>query len=148
MDIKLLRATKDDTMEMIEFEKASSSQFFHAYTDVEGMGKYLENNFVFFILKSGEKVGAIGYEKIDDQLAQIQGLNILSEHRGVGVGKGAVEELLKIITNEGFKRANLMVHPHNSIAILTYMKSGFIIRSWRENYFGDGEPRLEMWKSL
>jgi ribosomal protein S18 acetylase RimI-like enzyme len=148
MSISLEKASDKDAIEMIEFEKAASSKYFHAFTDIDGMGKYLSESNVYFILSNGKKVGAIGFEKISDSLAQIQGLNLLPEHRGQGIGKGAIRGLVNIVTSEGFQEANLMVHPENSIAIMAYMKCEFVIRSWKENFFGDGEPRLEMWKKL
>ena len=148
MVIELLKASGVDSLEMIEFEKASSSKFFHAFTDSHGMVKYLEDSIVYFILMDNTKVGAIGYEKINKELAQIQGLNILPKYRNRNIGTNAVKELEKKIIQNGFKEANLMVHPENTIAIITYMKCGFSIKSWKENYFGDGEPRLEMWKKF
>lgn len=45
-----------------------------------------------------------------------------------------------------YPRIELVAHPHNSPAILLYLSLGFIIESWENNYFDDGEPRLIMVK--
>lgn len=45
-----------------------------------------------------------------------------------------------------YPRIELVVHPHNNPAISLYLSLGFKIESWRDNYFGDGEPRLVLVK--
>ncbi len=144
MKVNLLKAMGKDALEMIEFEKASSSKYFHAFTDEVKMGEYLQDSSVFFILADNVKVGAIGFEKKSDTLAQVQGLNILPEMRGKGIGYLSVLEIMKKIRNEGFMEANLAVHPENSIGIATYKKAGFQVGDIVENFFGDGEPRIIM----
>jgi ribosomal protein S18 acetylase RimI-like enzyme len=53
-------------------------------------------------------------------------------------------ELLKEL--KIFKRLDLVVHPDNIGAIKLYNSLGFETESLKENYFGDGEPRLIMIK--
>jgi ribosomal protein S18 acetylase RimI-like enzyme len=40
------------------------------------------------------------------------------------------------------KPFELVTHPENTSAIITYLKSGFKIKAWKDNYFGDGQPRI------
>jgi len=36
----------------------------------------------------------------------------------------------------------LITHPLNTPAILLYLKNGFQITGWKDNYYGDSEPRI------
>jgi ribosomal protein S18 acetylase RimI-like enzyme len=42
----------------------------------------------------------------------------------------------------GIKPVHLVVHPKNVGALLLYLKCGFEMYGWDENYYGDGQPRL------
>lgn len=43
---------------------------------------------------------------------------------------------------EDVKRIDLVTRPQNSRAFMLYLLLGFAAESWKDNYFGDGEPRL------
>jgi len=62
--------------------------------------------------------------------------------------KGCATAALKWISSKlkKFKRIDLLTHPHNTAAIRAYFKLGFVIDSWVDNPFGDGEPRIRMIK--
>ena len=46
------------------------------------------------------------------------------------------------------KRIDLVTHPHNSKIIGLYLSYGFIIEAWKDNHFGDGEPRIVLAREL
>ena len=46
------------------------------------------------------------------------------------------------------KRIDLVTHPDNIRAINLYQSLGFITESRKENYYGDGEPRIVMARIL
>jgi ribosomal protein S18 acetylase RimI-like enzyme len=56
----------------------------------------------------------------------------------------AIKELLNIIGN---KKIDLVVHPKNTSAIITYLKSWFEINWWKKNLFWDWEDRLYLIKN-
>jgi len=45
------------------------------------------------------------------------------------------------------ERIDLAAHPDNFRAIKLYQSLGFAIESRKENYYGDGEPRLILVKN-
>lgn len=47
-----------------------------------------------------------------------------------------------------YSAIKLTVHPHNNKAIGLYLAMGFLIESWSDNHFGDGEPRLLLIKTI
>jgi ribosomal protein S18 acetylase RimI-like enzyme len=83
----------------------------------------------------------VGHIMCSDRQAHyhIEGLAIDPIHRGKGFGKKAIQKLCKLYSD---KEITLFVHPHNIPAIISYLKCGFIVRSYEVNKFGDGEDRL------
>jgi ribosomal-protein-alanine N-acetyltransferase len=45
---------------------------------------------------------------------------------------------------KGCARIDLVTHPDNAAAIALYGSLGFALESRKEDYFGDGEPRVVM----
>ncbi len=69
---------------------------------------------------------------------------VLPEHQGQGIAKIAMEYILSEIGEA--KRIDLVTHPENNKAVNLYASLGFAIESRKEDYFGDGEPRIVMVK--
>ena len=72
------------------------------------------------------------------------GLTVVHTHRRKGIASWAIQNILDNIKNK--KTINLVVHPKNTAAILVYLKAGFVVDGWKDNFFGDGEPRLSLVK--
>ena len=108
----------------------------------EVLGK--ENEVVYLILLDGEVVGNISYERKLNETAYIDGFAIDPKFQKQGIGRQA----LKMVIDElaGAKRIELVTHPENTAAIKLYLSFGFAIKSRIENYFGDGEPRIQLVK--
>jgi len=78
------------------------------------------------------------YEHQDDGVEEKQ-IIVLPKYQGKGFGKVIVKKLLALAKGNNIY---LHTHPKNIVAIILYLKNGFEITSWKENYYGDGEPRL------
>ena len=50
-----------------------------------------------------------------------------------------VKELIKLV---GDKAIITVTHPQNTGAIILYLEHGFKIVGWKDDYYGDGQPRL------
>ena len=148
MNINLQQATSDDWQEVGDIKGKSSSQYFKALTDKTELIDYVSKNKVFFVLYNGDKVGTVGLGYLSDSTIQLEGLNIIPIYRKLGLGQKTLEEVLKLIAKDNPKKIVLKVHPKNILALFLYMKNGFIVTGYLENYFGDGEPRLAMEKVL
>ena len=85
-------------------------------------------------------VGFISYELKESSGAYINDLTILPEFQNKGVGSKVLDFVLERLKNA--KRIELVTHPQNIPALKLYLKYGFEIVSWKENYYSDGEPRL------
>ena len=105
----------------------------------------LEKCLVYFIKINNETVGSISYEWKNQNHAYIAGLTIIPEFQGRGLAR---EAMVKILAEIGeIQRIDLVTHPENAKAIKLYQSLGFKIESQKENYYGDGEPRVIMAKN-
>jgi ribosomal-protein-alanine N-acetyltransferase len=74
----------------------------------------------------------------------IVSLAVLSSHRGHGLGRALVEEVLKKMMEKGCTEVYLEVRVTNQAAIHMYEKIGFQISTRIEGYYRDGEAAYLM----
>lgn len=141
MAVLLKKVSLKDVDIVGEMEKIGDSRTYHAFIKEKEIKEYIENDSVFFIKDGNIVVGLISFS-IKQKTASFGGLIIRPEFRRMGYARKALSLALKKL-NE-YRNIDLIVHPHNSSAILLYLSSGFEIESWKDNYFKDGEPRLKM----
>lgn len=142
MDIFLQQATLKNLEEILKIEISANSKTYFAMTTEDEIRDYINNNFVFLIKNKEITIGAISFKVIEEKTANCDGLIILPEYRGNGFAKEAMKLLLEKINK--YSRIELVVHPHNNPAIILYLSLDFIIEAWKDNYFGNDEPRLMM----
>lgn len=140
--MKLERATTEDIQTLLEIEETTIGlKVYSGYFNEKEIREWIENGIVYLI-KNGEKiVGSISYEIKDKYHAYISGLAIKPEFQKQGLARQAMEILFEEL--KGFEKLSLAVHPDNH-AVKLYESFGFVVESRKENYFGDGEPRLIM----
>ena len=103
---------------------------------------YLKNAKTYFAYQGSNVVGVFSYYESKDNI-EIKLFFVLNEHQGKGFG---IEMMNKLLELTNVKCVWLVVHPKNTVAIITYLKSGFILSEWKNNYYGDGQPRLRLTK--
>lgn len=138
-NIKLKKATLNDWTLVEKLEKGAESQFFCPCDGEEGYKKYIRESNVFFIINKNKAIGTISYKIDKNKKISINGLTILPKYRGEGLATNAMEKMLTKLKN---KNLALVVHPGNIPALLIYLRLGFTITEWKDNYFGNGQPRL------
>ncbi len=139
-NILLKRATLEDLKEVLDIESVACSKIYFCRRTEQEVKDYINNDIVYLIKRGNIIVGTISYEMKTQDHAYINGLVIKPQYRDQGISKQAVEILLDELRDK--KRIDLPVHPHNNPAIMLYLSLGFIIESWEDNHYGDGEPRL------
>lgn len=147
MEIKFRKATKKDAASILFMEKSVSSKTYHAYTNIDDItSNYLRKGNAFLILDEKDNpVGFISYEMKGTSLAYINDLTVLSEYQNKGIGSKAMEFIMERLKD--VERIELVTHPKNNPAVRLYLKFGFEIEGWKDNFYGDGEPRLVLVKS-
>ncbi len=142
--MKLERATVSDIQTLLEIEKTTIGlKLYSGYFNEKEVEEYVKNSIVYLIKNDDDIVGSISYDVIDANHADISGLVIKPEFQKQGFGRKAMELLLEKLKD--YKKLSLVVHPDNHARKL-YESFGFIIESRKENFFGDGEPRIVMVK--
>lgn len=143
MNIALRKADNADIPELIDIEKSVSGLKIYSpmLTNDEWIVA-LEIGTVYLIQKDREVVGSISYEKKGNGRIHISGLIVMPNFQGQGFARQALTKILAEIKDA--KRIDLDVHPDNLKALKLYQSLGFKEESKKENYYGDGEPRLIM----
>jgi len=145
-NITLKKASFADIGSIIQVEsKLTGSETCHAIIDKSEWVKELSKSIVYLIMHKGIVVGDASYELKDGGSAYISGLMVVPEFQKKGIGTAAMKVIMEELENR--TRIELAVHPENEPALKLYKKLGFSIESQKENYFGDGQPRLIMAKT-
>jgi len=147
MSISLQKASEQDLETYLEIEKSvAGDKTYSAITDKDEALEELKNNVVYFIKKDEEIVGSVAYELKGEDHAYLSGLVIKPEFQGQGLAREALVKILEEL--KGVKRIDLVTHPDNIKALKLYTSLGFDIEGRKENYFGDGEPRVILAKLI
>ncbi len=99
---------------------------------------YLQNSEINVAYEGTKIVGFIAYEDKQDSV-EIISLAVIPEYQKKGIGKLLLNQILVKLKN---RKVHLVTHPRNTPAIILYLKLGFEIYGLKENYYGDGQPRL------
>jgi ribosomal protein S18 acetylase RimI-like enzyme len=106
----------------------------------EAVVREIRNN-AFYIIKEGDAVaGTAAYRIRSDNSVYLSNIAILPAFRGRGLGRAAVEFLLAECQEAD--TIDLVTHPENAAALNLYGSLGFKVACRKDDYFGDGEPRL------
>lgn len=125
-------------------QKMSGVRTYSATTDPEEQRSELQDTTTYLIEKDGVVVGSISYEIKSEGHVYLSDLVIDPEYQGQGLGREALIRVLKELEHN--ERIDLVTHPENSAALQLYLSLGFQVESRKEDYYGDGEPRLVLVK--
>lgn len=102
---------------------------------------YLKDSEIYLGYEKQKPVCYFAFKQGKNNRVELVTTGVLPDYQGQGIGKQIIAKLLEL--NKG-KTLHLVTHPRNIAALVLHLKSGFVINGWKENYFGDGEPRLLM----
>lgn len=141
--IELLRAAPSDAEAYLELERSvAGSRTYSATLAPEEVNSLISDVIVYLIKEGDEVVGSISYQMKGPDHAYIHGLLVTPAWQHQGIGKAAMIKILNELKD--IKTIDLVTHPDNLPAISLYQSLGFVIGERKENYFGDGEPRIVM----
>ncbi|MCA9353514.1 GNAT family N-acetyltransferase [Candidatus Nomurabacteria bacterium] len=130
-----------DIERFISIEKTAVEEYtYSGITEYSEAKEEIEKSNVFFIYRGDTLVGSCEYIIKDENTAVLGGLIVLAEFRGSGIARAAA--LFRIDKVKNYKNVYLVTHPHNSKVIILYLSLGFKITEWKNNYWGDGQPRI------
>lgn len=136
----LQKASEEDIEILINLEKSvSKSKVYSAMLDENDWKEEIRKGTTYLIKNDDEVVGNISYEQKSLDRIYIGGLVISPPHQGKGIARTVLNLILKQYSKVA--RIDLVTHPDNP-ALKLYESLGFKVEDRKENYYGDGEPRL------
>ena len=99
-----------------------------AFSELLPRGKDTPGHSLMIIVpENGERAGILWFEAENWELkgAYIWDIVVWPEHRGKGIGEGAMLALEEFLRARGIKSINLHVFGHNTVAISLYEKLGY-----------------------
>lgn len=140
MILNFKKASLNDWEMISSLEKSVANKFYFPIIKEKEVKDYIKKSEVYIVEKDSKPIGTVSYEKKSKNYAYIDGLTINPKYQGRGYGSETIHWLMKKLSK--YKRVDLVTHPCNNKSIIIYLKNGFLIESWKDNYFGDGEPRI------
>lgn len=104
---------------------------------------YLKDCEVYIASEGVIPVGFFAY-RVNENDTEVYSVTVTPKYQGKGIGKAMMQKLFELVDGHTIR---LVTHPKNTNAIIFYLKSGFTISGWKDNYYGDGEPRLLLYRS-
>lgn len=139
--ITLKKAKLEDISTLLEIERGvKDTNIYSPMLEADEWKEELQKGEVYLIEKDNAVIGNLSYERKGDSHVYISGLVINSEFQGRGIGREVLTKLLDELKD--VQRIDLVTHPDNHRALELYQSLGFVVESRKENYYGDGEPRL------
>lgn len=139
--IILKKATAEDIPVLLEVERSvAGTKIYHPMVEAKEWEEVLKKESVYIIEKDGVAVGDLSYEQKGDNHVYISGLAVKPEFQGQGIARIVLTQTLEKLKD--VKRVDLVTHPENFRAIKLYESLGFAREGIKENFYGDGEPRL------
>lgn len=124
----------------------TSGGLYIADTNKEAVLSFIKEAEVYLIIEPKKSIGLIAYTMESPEIAHVEELVVRPEYKGKGYGTQAILWLDKKVKN--IKKIVLETHPHNTPAICLYLNHDFRIEEWKDNFFGDGEPRIILTKVI
>ncbi len=138
--VTLEKASESDIPVLIKLEQnVAGLSTYSPMLDASEWKQELREGNVCLIREEGAAVGNFSYQHVSPDHIHISGLVIVPEYQGKGIGRTVLTEFLA--KHRAVARIDLVTHPDNP-ALSLYQSFGFEIEDRKEDYFGDGEPRL------
>ena len=133
-------ATVEDVDTLVAFvRKVADPKIYGPTLDAQGALQEISENTFYFIKTGALAVGTAAYCLRPDKSVYIS-IAVDPTYRRQGIARAAMSFILEKC--KGAHRIDLVTHPENKNALQLYASLGFKVESRRENFFGDGEPRL------
>lgn len=143
--ITLQKITDADIGEYLEIEKKVGGKTYFPWTSEKEIRDWMINGEVCLIKNVDKVVGHVSYQIKEGNVLWLDGLVIDPQYQGQGLGRKAIEQIFNSVGS--ISKAELTVHPENYAAIKTYESLGFKLEERKDDYYGDGQPRLLLVRS-
>jgi ribosomal protein S18 acetylase RimI-like enzyme len=143
MRLTFVRAAPADADRLAAHERrVADPRLYGPPLDREACAREIADNALYFVETDGALVATAAWKLRDDGSAYLSNIAVDPNFRRRGVARAAMLFLLG--EAKGCARIDLVTHPDNAPAIALYRALGFAVEGRKEDYFGDGEPRVVM----
>lgn len=134
-----------DYHHIVNIEKAAFNRSFDfAIQNIKEAKKFLSDTNLFLVYNPKDQlVGYYSTKLLNKKTLEIVGIAILPKFQQKGIGSQIFKRILKDIKAPLVK---IVTHPYNIAGLKLYFKFGFLIKYLKQNYYGDGQPRLILYK--
>lgn len=141
--------TSRDCEPVVLMEAKSSGSLYGAYVFIRQMETIAQPLFFVSVTEgeiSGYTIGSRVFQSAET--GWILRLQVKEQFQRMGIGRRLVERLILECRAYGISDVFLSVSPHNLSALYLYRSLGFIEDFFKEEYFGPGEDRLILKKTI
>jgi ribosomal protein S18 acetylase RimI-like enzyme len=118
--------------------KIFTRSYHRKYTNLETFKRDYKNCSVLMVFNNDTPIGLAVFEKKGES-TEIFEFGCLPRYQNKGIGKVLLEAFLKEVETA---KVHLLTNPRNTPAIVFYLKHGFILSAWKDNYYENGQPRV------
>jgi len=143
-NISIKEATMADADEYLELERKVGGRTYFATRSKDEFLEKLNKRKIYLFLQDNKMFGHISVVTREDGGVYFSNFAIDPEYQGKGYAREIIELTRDIIRDKikDAPRFEAATHPDNLKAIHLYESLGFKITGRKENYCGDGQPRL------
>lgn len=139
--ISFVQAAARDVQSFIALQEQSTDRkLWGPIDDAEKALREITESTLLLLKADDEIIGTVAYRIRPNRSVYISNVIVAPFVRGRGYARSALSFVLE--TNKDAPRVDLVTHPENEPALRLYVSLGFTVESCKDNYFGDGEPRL------
>ncbi|PJE62935.1 hypothetical protein COU88_02255 [Candidatus Roizmanbacteria bacterium CG10_big_fil_rev_8_21_14_0_10_39_6] len=141
--VTFLKTTETDWPIILELEKGMvGNLIYRPIIDIEELKSYFSKSTIYKVISGKSLIGYCAYE-LTDNTAEITALLVLNQFQKKGVGECMLKKIMEEL--DAIQNIKVITSPENVVALRLYLKYGFIVKEWKENYW-QGQPRLVLYK--
>lgn len=119
--------------------KAFNRKIDFKFKDLTELLDFFKKSVIYLVYNDKTPVGYFAYQENGKKETEVRTVAVIPSHQRKGIGTLMMKKLLWLTKNH---RLKIVTHPQNVGAIFLYLRFGFKIYGWSDNYWGDGQPRL------
>lgn len=124
---------------LFELEKLAFHRDFDLSSrNIQELRDYLEKSETYILYADQKPQGFFAFKKTNNEI-ELLSIAVNPDKQGKGYGRVMMNKIIELAKGDSIQ---VVTHPKNRSAIIFYLKSGFEIYGWKDNYYGDGKPRL------
>ena len=132
--------------QIFEIEKrVFNRDFDDCPSQVEEVVEFIKDTDVYLLFEESNPIGYFALKPLSDNTCELKSIAVDAPYQGQGVGSYLMQRVLEVAND---KTIQLVTHPKNVSGLFLYLKNGFEIVGWVDDYLGDGQPRLKLKRTV